>query len=471
MRRLLIPTVPLLVLTLLSSAADAQKLEMSKQKNFWEIGAYGGLLFPPDTHEFYEVDWPPLGTRKLKTVAADLGLRVAYYPWSFLGAEVEGGLMPTTTEEGKSTMLFTVRGHVLAQYPARFAPFLVVGGGLFGANSDDPALGSDIDSAFHWGLGLKWYANPNLLVRLDGRHIVAPRIEPGGLTSHFEVLLGISWVIGLETKPEDRDTDGVPDDKDKCPDEVGMPQFDGCMPPDTDKDGLNDLEDKCPKVAGMKDYQGCPPPDTDGDGVTDDKDKCPKVKGEAKWNGCLAPDTDGDGVTDDKDKCPKVKGEAKWNGCLPPDKDKDGIIDPKDKCPDKPETKNGYQDEDGCPDTLPKKIKRFTGAIKGIYFATGRAKIRRRSYRLLDRAAKVLTSFKALRLEISGHTDDRGKAAFNLELSRKRAQAVKDYLVKKGIAADRLLVKGMGSQSPIASNKSRRGRAKNRRIEFKVIVN
>jgi outer membrane protein OmpA-like peptidoglycan-associated protein len=470
MRRLFSLALPLVTLTLLAQTARADELDMKKQSNFWEIGAYGGMLFPPNAHEFYENDWPPLGTRRLKSVAPDFGLRVAYMPWSFLGVEVEGGLMPTSTEGGASTMLYTVRGHLLAQYPARFAPFIVVGGGMFGSSSDEEAMGSDIDSAFHWGLGLKWYAHPKLLLRLDGRHIVAPRIAPGGITSHFEVLLGISYVIGLETKPKDGDGDGVTDDKDKCPTEVGLAKYDGCPPPDSDNDGLNDEDDKCPKVAGTKAYNGCPTPDTDGDGVADDKDKCPKVKGETKWNGCPPPDSDGDGVIDPKDKCPKVKGEAKWNGCPPPDRDKDGIIDPNDKCPDQPETKNGYQDADGCPDKLPKKIKRFTGAIKGIYFATGRAKIRRRSFRLLDKAVKVLTQYKTLRLEITGHTDSRGKAALNQELSRKRAQAVKDYMVKKGVAGERLIAQGKGSDAPIASNKTRRGRAKNRRIEFKVII-
>ncbi len=280
--------------------------------------------------------------------------------------------------------------------------------------------------------------------------------------------MGISYVFGLKTKPKDSDGDGVTDDKDKCPTDVGLAKYEGCPPPDSDNDGLNDEDDKCPKVAGPKEYQGCPPSDSDGDGVTDDKDKCPKVKGEAKWKGCPPPDSDGDGVIDPNDKCPKVKGEAKWKGCPPPDQDGDGIIDPDDKCPTKPETKNGYQDEDGCPDTLPKKIKRFTGAIKGIYFATGRAKIRRRSFRLLDRAVKVLKEFKALKLEISGHSDNRGKHAFNIDLSQKRAQAVVDYMVKKGVAAERLIAKGMGPDAPIASNKTRKGRAKNRRIEFKI---
>ena len=463
--------VPLLTLALLAGSARAEdEFKLKGQKNLIEIGVYGGLLVPSKNHEFYENDWPPLGTQRLKTVAPDFGLRFAYLPWSFLGAEIEGGLMPTSTERGNSTMLWHVRGHLLAQYPARWAPFLVAGGGLFGASSDDPALGKDIDSEFHWGLGLKWYAHPKLLVRIDGRHIVGPRIAPGGTTSHFEALLGISYVIGMNTKPADTDGDGVPDDKDKCPKEAGVEAYDGCPVPDTDKDGIKDDVDKCPKEAGVAAYNGCPVPDSDGDGIKDDVDKCPKEKGVAAYNGCPVPDTDGDGVKDDVDKCPKVKGEARFNGCPPPDKDGDGIPDHLDKCPDQPETKNGYQDDDGCPDTVPKIVKRFTGAIKGIYFATGKAKIRAASFRQLNKAVTVLKKYPDVKLEISGHSDSTGKRQFNLDLSKKRAEAVRDYLVGKGIATERLTAVGFGPDKPVASNKTRKGRGKNRRIEFKLVV-
>lgn len=138
--------------------------------------------------------------------------------------------------------------------------------------------------------------------------------------------------------------------------------------------------------------------------------------------------------------------------------------------PEKPETKNGYQDRDGCPDEVPKMVKRFTGAIKGITFATGKAKIRRRSFRTLDKAVKVLTDYTEVKLTIRGHTDIRGKRAFNVDLSRRRAESVKAYLVKQGILTDRLATEGLGPDEPVADNKTRKGRAQNRRIEFKLQV-
>lgn len=125
------------------------------------------------------------------------------------------------------------------------------------------------------------------------------------------------------------------------------------------------------------------------------------------------------------------------DGC-PPDQDSDGILDDKDKCPAKPETRNGFQDGDGCPAELPKAIKRFTGAVKGINFASGKDVIRKASHKVLDRAAAVLGQYKGLMLQIAGHTDNRGKRAYNLDLSRRRAEAVMKYLVSKGIGSDRL---------------------------------
>ena len=152
----------------------------------------------------------------------------------------------------------------------------------------------------------------------------------------------------------------------------------------------------------------------------------------------------------------------------PRDTDGDGIVDQDDKCPLKPETRNGYEDEDGCPDKIPRVIRRFMGTIRGITFATASAKIRRRSNRTLNAAVKVLKRYPKLALIIRGHTDRRGTAEYNLDLSLRRAQAVKDYLVDKGIASDRLDVEGLGFTEPVATNRTRWGRARNRRTEFKL---
>jgi outer membrane protein OmpA-like peptidoglycan-associated protein len=160
---------------------------------------------------------------------------------------------------------------------------------------------------------------------------------------------------------------------------------------------------------------------------------------------------------DDEDGCPEV------------DTDGDGILGSRDKCPDQPETVNGYKDDDGCPDEVPPELKKFTGIIQGINFKTNSDKLLKNSFPLLDRAVKVLNDFPEVRLEISGHTDNRGKGDYNRDLSQKRADSVKSYMVAHGVAADRLEAVGYGMDRPVATNKTQAGRSKNRRTEFTLI--
>src|SRR5690606_36056846 len=110
-------------------------------------------------------------------------------------------------------------------------------------------------------------------------------------------------------------------------------------------------------------------------------------------------DSDKDGIPDSRDRCPKEWGDTA-SGCPIPDQDQDGILDSVDECDDEPETYNGFKDDDGCPDEPPQELAQFTGVIKGIRFASGKAVIRPDSYRLLDRAAKVLKDYPDVRLEI-----------------------------------------------------------------------
>ncbi|MCH9685442.1 MAG: OmpA family protein, partial [Deltaproteobacteria bacterium] len=156
-------------------------------------------------------------------------------------------------------------------------------------------------------------------------------------------------------------------------------------------------------------------------------------------------------------------------GCPIPDTDGDGILDPDDQCVDVPENVNGFEDDDGCPDELPKEIKKFTGVIKGIYFDTSKASIRPKSLPILNAAVKLLREYPSVRLEISGHTDSRGNDAYNLDLSQQRADAVREFFVAAGLERGRFETRGAGESEPIESNKSKRGRSKNRRIEFKLL--
>ena len=451
---------PLLVLPIGAWAQDAEEVDVWNKLHRIEVGLYMGAFFPPKSHELFdlEVDQHPLAK-----AAFDVGLRAGYLPFPFIGVELEGGVMPTAGRDvDASGVMWHLRAHVIGQYPMRVTPFVVLGYGMLGISSGDDLVGNDVDGAFHAGIGGKYDITSRIQVRLDGRLNVSGARGEGGLQPYFELLAGVSYLLWFKERPKpvDTDGDGVFDEDDKCPREAAN-TADGCLP-DGDGDGVPDVRDKCPKEAA-KTKDGCPR-DTDGDGVPDKKDKCPREAAKTA-DGCPK-DSDGDGVPDIRDKCPEVAAKTK-DGCLP-DEDKDGIPDVKDKCPSDPETKNGYKDDDGCPDTLPKKVKRFKGVMRGITFKWNSAEIQRRSHKTLDAAVEVLKEYPSLHIKIRGHADDTGTEEINKELSKKRADMVKAYLVSKGVESGRLTTEGVGTVEPLVPGKSPAARAKNRRIEFKM---
>ena len=200
--------------------------------------------------------------------------------------------------------------------------------------------------------------------------------------------------------------------------------------------------------------------DKDGDGVVDEKDECPDKAGEIVLLGC--PDKDKDGVADNKDKCAEVSGSAKYQGCPVPDSDGDGLNDDADKCP----AARGSIENHGCPEIKKEVVKKVNTAARSVYFMTGKAVIRSISYSRLDVIVGILKGDLSLKLTVEGHTDNLGSVPVNERLSARRAQAIKNYLVKKGIDADRVIAQGYGSSRPIASNRTPAGRAKNRRVEM-----
>ncbi|MEY4058235.1 MAG: hypothetical protein EBU05_05360 [Chitinophagia bacterium] len=234
-------------------------------------------------------------------------------------------------------------------------------------------------------------------------------------------------------------------------------------PADTDNDGVIDANDKCPTVAGLAKYAGCPIPDTDKDGVNDEQDKCPTVAGLAKYGGCPIPDTDKDGINDEQDKCPTVAGLSRYNGCPIPDTDKDGINDEVDACP----TEAGISANHGCPDVQPI----LTQAASNLKFATGKSYLSVKQLANLDAVVAVLAKYTNVSVAVGGHTDNTGAERLNSKLSINRASVVAKYLIKKGVDAKRITSSGFGYANPAADNKTKEGRAQNRRAELTAVYN
>jgi outer membrane protein OmpA-like peptidoglycan-associated protein len=249
----------------------------------------------------------------------------------------------------------------------------------------------------------------------------------------FRVMAALNW-RGATCEAPDTDGDGITDDRDACvnrPEDMdGVEDEDGC-PEDNDKDGIADKDDSCPNDPGPVEFDGCP--DSDGDGVVDPEDACPARPGDPALMGC--PDTDQDGFQDDIDKCPEVHG--------------------------------GEGSKDGCPVVV---VTREAIEIRDkVYFETDKAVILAVSHKLLNDVASVLQSNAYIKvIEIQGHTDDQGSDQYNLELSNRRAEAVRRYLMSKGVDADRLVAKGYGESAPVEPGSTDEARAENRRVEFKI---
>jgi outer membrane protein OmpA-like peptidoglycan-associated protein len=211
-------------------------------------------------------------------------------------------------------------------------------------------------------------------------------------------------------------------------------------------------EIKAPKVEAPK--------DTDGDGIIDNEDKCPNVAGLKAFNGCA--DTDADGIQDSEDECPNEKGLPTLKGC--PDADADGVADKNDKCIDTP----GPIENEGCPRVSEVVTKKLNFAAQGIQFEVGKDIIRPISFKQLDEVIKILNEYADYKLIIDGHTDNTGNANKNQLLSEKRANAIKNYFIKKGIDAGRMIATGYGDTKPLVENNTILNKAKNRRVELNM---
>ncbi len=379
-------------------------------------------------------------------------------------------------------------------------------------------LGLDVTHQLTWGLGLRLAVWRGLDALAEGRGAVGVA-PPRGQSIHAveapaEIDLGLAyaWQLGLRlfaaggfglgegygspsgrfilgaryTVPapkidlpwasRDNDHDGVLNGADQCPNDVGPSANEGCPDADFDGDGVVDRLDKCPERPGIVENKGCPDYDSDGDNIPDRLDRCPKEPGPLLGAGCPAKDSDGDGVPDAVDRCPDMKGVPQNDGCADIDSDGDGVVDRLDKCPFEAEVYNGLADEDGCPDqgaalaaVVPGQIAIFE-PLQFDKLARGE-KLSGRSLQVLAAVGQLLKVHPELhRVRVDGHTDNKGSAIDNLDLSLARAQLVRRYLVDNHkIDGKRLTAQGFGGARPLGDNTTPQGRARNRRVEFTIV--
>jgi outer membrane protein OmpA-like peptidoglycan-associated protein len=423
--RSLLPVVSLLALGLAPAPARAEFPSPAVY-----IGVFGG-------GHFRLADWD-VGNQSAQYVSdrafGQGGLRLGVHVLPQLALEAEVSYIALTHHDSRNDMLSYDLNLLYHFLKKNWSPVIEVGGG--GLSNLRGNLGKDtIDPRIHVGLGVRGLVTPWMALRVDLRDVITDGAGWGS-GNNLELLAGLDFfvfraekkVVKPVEKPADRDGDGVLDKDDPCPDVAGPIALHGC--PDRDKDGIPDKDDACPDIAGVKEFKGCP-----------DRDK--------------------DGIPDAEDRCPDVAGPKEFKGC--PDRDKDGIPDIDDACPDQA----GLKDYKGC---LPEKAKAFAGTIQGIVFDTGKSTIRKSSNKTLDGAVAVLKEFPTIRLRIEGHTDNVGDPQMNQKLSEDRANAVRDYLVKKGIAGDRLEAAGFGETRPVKDNATAEGRQSNRRIDFVVLA-
>ena len=332
-------------------------------------------------------------------------------------------------------------------------------GELYGAFSLSGGVSTAV-SPLEVALGVRYRLNRELGLVVGGGSGIMPGI--GAADMRAFMLLAFSSKareIPVLTTIEQIDTgdddgDSVINSNDRCPNEAeDRDEFedeDGCPDPDNDGDGLLDEVDPCPRKAedkdGFKDDDGCPDDDNDEDGIPDSKDRCPDEP-------------------EDKD------GYQDRDGCDDPDNDSDGIPDVIDQCALEAETINGNKDDDGCPDpgdslvmVMPDRIEAF----EPVRFRGNSAKILMRSHKVLNQVAATLRANRDfVRVRVAVHVHPRKGS--DLTLTKRRAEAVRKWLINWGVEPERLESKGYGSGRLLVPKKSKDARKINDRVEFIII--
>ncbi|MBV8761971.1 MAG: outer membrane beta-barrel protein [Deltaproteobacteria bacterium] len=410
-----------------------------------EVGLFGGGLLSNDHSQFYQYGkFPDANRPPLQVLSPELGLRFAYFFLPNFGVEAEGSMVIATTQgmdaagTGTDQSAKIYSGHVQAiyQYPLpdlKLVPFAAIGAGVWQTSSD--YLGSDTDWPLHIGVGARFFVADQVAVRADFRYLRGPSIDdPYTLNDGYgELMIGVQWVPGASggggsegpppPPPVDRDSDGdgIPDSLDKCPNE----------PEDKDM---------------FQDDDGCPDPDNDGDGIPDAQDKCPNEP-------------------EDKD------GFQDLDGCPDPDNDGDGIPDAIDKCPNEPETINGNQDDDGCPDRGDPLVIMSPDRLDLLDAITFKGTtIQKQSLNVLGQIGATLRAHTEIwRLRLTVHVQPTKDSDKDMELSQKRAQVLKDWLVQYGIDAKRLEPRGFGGTKPLVPPDTKGSAAINERVELIIL--
>jgi outer membrane protein OmpA-like peptidoglycan-associated protein len=367
---------------------------------------------------------PVLGARVGWPVLPDLAQR----GWLALSLAIEAELSLATAftggkparDEGRMAYfapVFGWRAHARLRQPIgagrRLALHAVLGGGGATIASSSPFMAKESDPVAYGGLGATYAFFGRWQLRLDVRQGVMPG-RATSVTRISELQLGLNTTFGVMVRRPPRPPP---------PAGPAQPAFDDT---DRDGDGLPDRLDRCPgereTVNGITDEDGCPEPDPDADGVLGEADLCPN----------------------EPEDIDRFKDE---DGCPDRDNDGDGIEDAHDACPTDPETKNGYTDNDGCPDTVPEGVTIGFANIAAVTFEPGRARVTPEARRVLQQVLALLEDEIEIAISIVGTPERAGGE----ELAKRRAEAVKWYLVDQGIAEDRIdtSVGPTGGPSPI----------------------
>jgi OOP family OmpA-OmpF porin len=455
---------------------------LAQRRNFVEVGVAGAFL---SFDQATDLGTGPGGL-------ARLGL------WLPLRFEIEGEgsfLRPKTKSAAVGVSVTTIGASVLYNLPlgVRNSAYAKLGIGSTSYGScpqvaPSPPVICGTATSVLGGIGFRVGVTPTVMVRGEG---MINRNSSNTLRfSNFGASLGLSFMLGSRSIG-DSDGDGVPDNVDRCPNTPPGVVVDkrGC-PVDSDGDGVPDGIDRCPATPkGVKvDAVGCPI-DSDGDGVPDGIDKCPNTPKGAVVDAAGCPiDSDGDGVPDGLDRCPDTPKGATVDalGC-PSDSDGDGVLDGLDKCPNTPP--GTPVDASGCPvgqgprpqgQRQPPPPAGPAPAVRGpspraavlrdAAFTVGSARLRPEAYPMLDSIATVLRADTTLRVEIGGHTASSRSESDSRQLAGLRVEAVRSYLIGKGVSPQRLVPRVYGASQPVTGDTTAAGRAINRRIEITPLL-